>query len=70
MHDGRFQTLEEVVNHYNSGIQESTTADETVLNTMSTGLLLTDQDKEDLINFLKTLTDESYLSNPEYASPF
>ena len=70
MHDGRFQTLEEVVNHYNEGIQESATADQTVLNTKDTGLFLTDQDKEDLVNFLKTLTDETFLTNEAYKSPF
>ena len=70
MHDGRFQTLEEVVNHYNEGIQESSTADQTVLNTKDTGLFLTDQDKEDLVNFLKTLTDETFLTNEAYKSPF
>ncbi|MFK7972479.1 MAG: cytochrome-c peroxidase [Bacteroidia bacterium] len=70
MHDGRFQTLEEVIDHYNEGIQESSTVDPTVLNTKDTGLFLTDQDKTDLVNFLKTLTDETFRSNPEYASPF
>lgn len=70
MHDGRFQTLEEVIGHYNEGIQSSPTADPTVLNTMSTGLFLTDQDKIDLVNFLKTLTDDTFLTNPEYQSPF
>lgn len=70
MHDGRFQTLEEVVDHYNEGIQESSTVDQTVLNTMNTGLFLDAQDKEDLVNFLKTLTDDSYRTNPAYSSPF
>ena len=70
MHDGRFQTLEEVIDHYNEGIKESSTADPTVLNTIQTGLLLTAQDKEDLVNFLHTLTDETFLNNPEYQSPF
>ena len=70
MHDGRFQTLEEVVDHYNEGIKESSTADETVLNTKDTGLFLTAQDKVDLVNFLKTLTDETFLTNEEYRSPF
>ncbi len=70
MHDGRFQTLEEVIDHYNSGIQESATADPTVLNTKDTGLFLTDQDKEDLINFLKTLTDYTFINNEEYTNPF
>lgn len=70
MHDGRFQTLEEVINHYNAGIQESPTTDATVLNTKETGLLLTDQDKIDLVNFLKTLTDDTYLTEEAYSSPF
>ncbi len=70
MHDGRFQTLEEVINHYNSGIKESSTADPTVVNTRETGLLLTDQDKADLINFLKTLTDDVFLNNEAYQTPF
>lgn len=70
MHDGRFQTLEEVIDHYNEGIKESSTADVTVLNTKDTGLFLTDQDKEDLINFLKTLTDDTFLNNEAYKTPF
>ena len=70
MHDGRFRTLEEVIDHYNEGIKESSTADQTVLNTMATGLLLTEQDKEDLVNFLHTLTDETFLNNEEYKTPF
>ncbi|NNF20795.1 MAG: cytochrome-c peroxidase [Saprospiraceae bacterium] len=70
MHDGRFTTLEEVVDHYNGGIQESSTVDPAILNTKETGLQLTDQDKVDLINFLKTLTDYTFLNNEEYSSPF
>lgn len=70
MHDGRFQTLEEVIEHYNSGIKTSATADPTVVNTQNSGLMLTAQDKQDLINFLKTLTDDTFLNNVEYASPF
>ncbi|MCB0641677.1 MAG: cytochrome-c peroxidase [Phaeodactylibacter sp.] len=70
MHDGRFSTLEEVVAHYNSGIKSSSTVDPAILNTQSTGLLLTEQDKIDLINFLKTFTDEVFLSNPAYDTPF
>ena len=70
MHDGRFQTLEEVIDHYNEGIEESSTVDATVLYTKSTGLFLTEQDKEDLVNFLKSLTDETFLNNEEYHSPF
>lgn len=70
MHDGRFQTLEEVVDHYNADIRTSSTVDPAVLNTQSTGLMLTSQDKIDLVNFLKTLTDNTFLTNPKHASPF
>jgi len=70
MHDGRFQTLEEVIDHYNEGIKESNTTDQTVLNTKDTGLFLDEQDKQDLLNFLKTLTDEVFLQNPAYENPF
>ncbi len=70
MHDGRFQTLEEVVNHYNSGIQVSSTVDPTVFNTYDTGLFLTPQDKVDLVNFLKTLTDLTFVNEESYKSPF
>jgi cytochrome c peroxidase len=69
MHDGRFNTLEEVVDHYNEGIVASSTIDPAILATQSTGLMLSDQDKVDLVNFLKTLTDESLASNPEFSNP-
>lgn len=69
MHDGRFATLEEVVEHYNSGLQPSATID---INLKSTGvgLGLSVQDKADLIAFLRTLTDTVYTSNPAYSNPF
>ena len=69
MHDGRFQTLEEVVEHYNSGIQRSATLDPAIEMTMSTGLRLTDQDKKDLVAFLKTLTDEKFITNSKFSKP-
>jgi len=70
MHDGRFKTLEEVVNHYNNGLQASTYIDPALENTRGTGLMLTGQQKADLVNFLKTLTDYSMVNNPKYKSPF
>ena len=70
MHDGRFQTLEEVVNHYNEGIHPSSTADEAIVATSETGLFLTDTDKDDLVNFLKTLTDDSFVNDQRYTDPF
>ncbi len=70
MHDGRFQTLEEVVDHYNEGIHPSSTIDEAILATSLTGLFLTEEDKVDLVNFLKTLTDESFVNDQRYMDPF
>lgn len=70
MHDGRFNTLMEVLDHYNEGIHPSVTLDPALESTMDTGLMLDEQDKLDLINFMKTLTDNRYLTNPAYSSPF
>lgn len=67
MHDGRFTTLEEVVDHYNTGVKPSSTVDNQLrLNLRPGGLGLTEQEKSDLIAFLKTLTDETLFTNPEY----
>jgi cytochrome c peroxidase len=70
MHDGRFQTLEEVVDHYDHDLKDSPTLDVVLRNTIGTGLMLTAQDKSDLVAFLKTLTDQDLVQNPAYASPF
>ena len=65
MHDGRMKTMEEVVEHYNSGIRISSTLDPN-MHTIRQGLQLTASEKRDLVNFLKTLTDQTYLNNPKY----
>lgn len=70
MHDGRFTTLEEVVEHYNSGLVYSSTIDPALEATRATGLFLTPQDKIDLVNFLKTLTDRKLVTDTRYGSPF
>jgi cytochrome c peroxidase len=71
MHDGRFKTLEDVVEHYNSGLKNSSTLDPTLLFPFNSGgLMLSNADKIHLVNFLKTLTDNSLLTNPEYSNPF
>lgn len=66
MHDGRFATLEEVVNHYDMGGTPSSTIDP-LMKKVGIGLNLTLQERTDLVNFLKTLTDESFITNPEFA---
>jgi cytochrome c peroxidase len=65
MHDGRFATLDEVIEHYNSGIKESPTLDVNI-HGIKDGMNLTEQEKHDLLAFLNTLTDEFYLNNEEY----
>jgi cytochrome c peroxidase len=67
MHDGRFQTLEEVIEHYNSGVRHSTTLDPIMTKPSKIyGLGLTITEKQDLVAFLKTLTDTSFIQNPLY----
>ncbi|PJJ59326.1 cytochrome-c peroxidase [Hymenobacter chitinivorans] len=63
MHDGRFQTLEEVLNHYASGVQPSPTLDPLLNAAGSRGIALGSQDKDDLLAFLQTLTDEQFLTD-------
>lgn len=71
MHDGRMKTLEEVIEHYNIHVKKSSTLDDLLqYNIQPGGLALSAQDKADLIAFLKTLTDDTYLTNPAYKSPF
>jgi len=70
MHDGRFQTLEQVIDHYNTGMDSSSTIEGHFLQILPTGLQLTTQDKADLLAFLKTLTDEELITDPRYSDPF
>ncbi len=65
MHDGRFQTLEEVVDHYNSGGKYAPNLDPLIL-----PLGMTDSQKQDLVAFLKTFSDTSYQENPDLQNPF
>jgi cytochrome c peroxidase len=65
MHDGRFKTLEEVLDHYNSG---GFAADNK--NPFIRKLNLTEGQKKDIIAFLHTLTDSIFISRPDLRSPF
>ena len=73
MHDGRFATLAEVVEHYNSGVQDHPNL-AGALRDNATGqpkrLNFTEQQKTDLINFLNTLTDESISNDEKFSDPF
>lgn len=64
-HDGRFNTLDAMLQHYRTGIYQSTTLDTTLRN----GIQMTDIEKQDIIAFLKTLTDTSFVKDPRFAEP-
>ena len=63
MHDGRFMSLDEVINHYSEGVKENGYLD----SRLSKGIVLNDQEQSDLIAFLQTLTDYEFISNPDFA---
>jgi cytochrome c peroxidase len=65
MHDGRFATLEAVLDHYSSGGTQHPNKDVRVQ-----PLNLTDSEKRALIAFLKTLTDRTFLTDPKFSDPF
>lgn len=60
MHDGRFKTLEEVIEHYSTGVKRSATLDPNLAKHPDGGVPLSAEDKKALVAFLKTLTDEKY----------
>lgn len=72
MHDGRFATLEEVVEHYNSGIQAHPTLSPALTdgNGNPVRLNFTETEKAALVAFLKTLTDTSVSTNEKWGNPF
>lgn len=69
MHDGRFFTLEEVVEHYSEHVLMSETLDPSMELVGVGGAQLTPQEKQDLVAFLRTLTDQDFLVNPDHSDP-
>jgi cytochrome c peroxidase len=79
MHDGRFATLREVIEHYDDEVQAQPFLDMTLLDRRLavTGgpvrpvrLDLTDTEIDALVAFLHTLTDEAFLTDPKFSDPF
>lgn len=78
MHDGRFQTLQQVIEHYDNGIEQSQTLS-TLIKAGSNefitdpngkiNLFLTDQEKKDIIAFLNMLTDTDFITNSNFSEP-
>jgi cytochrome c peroxidase len=61
MHDGRFETLEEVINHYSNGIIDHPTVDTSLNNPIKRGLQFSETQKKHLLTFLNTLNDTSFI---------
>ncbi len=79
MHDGRFETLKEVVNFYSDSLKPASNVDENIQKHLPRsddgyykqgGVDLSEQEKQDLINFLKTFTDKSFIKDERYSNPF
>ena len=74
MHDGRFKTLEEVIDHYNEHITQSNTLSPFLQNKSNTlngkSLDLTQQEKKDIVAFLNMLTDSTFINNKYFSNPF
>ncbi|QCR23261.1 cytochrome-c peroxidase [Pontibacter sp. SGAir0037] len=75
MHDGRFETLEQVLDHYNElHLFNNPNLDPLIMeaSNMTNGrtLKLTEEEKQKIIKFLHTLTDESFITDPRFSDPF
>ncbi len=69
MHDGRFETLEQVVAHYDHGVQRAANLDPNLAKHGSTGLGLSDDDQRALVAFLRCLTDAGFAQRAEPEPP-
>jgi cytochrome c peroxidase len=73
MHDGRFRTLEEVIDHYDHGVQDGPRLSP-LLRSVHTGkplqMELDKYGRDALVAFLRTLTDSALLTDPRFATPF
>jgi cytochrome c peroxidase len=69
MHDGRFETLDQVIDHYSEGLQNSPTIDPLMKKVDQGGVQLSPNDKADLKAFLLTLSDPDFINNPYFQSP-
>ena len=65
MHDGRFATLDAVIDHYAAGGVQSPTRSNLIR-----GFAITKGQKRDLVSFLKSLTDAAFLENPLFSDPW
>jgi cytochrome c peroxidase len=69
MHDGRFSSLDQVIEHYSTGIHQSPTIDPLIEFAFQGGVQLGAQEKDLLKKFLNTLTDYTFVNNPAFKKP-
>jgi cytochrome c peroxidase len=69
MHDGRFANLDQVIEHYSSGIHQSATIDPLIEYAFQGGVQLDVTQKGYLKKFLETLTDYDFINNPDFQDP-
>lgn len=69
MHDGRLSTLEEVLQHYNSGVKNSPNLDPVLHQNNRYGIPLNAVEQQEIIVFLKTLTDRDFINDKKFQSP-
>lgn len=69
MHDGRFKTLDEVIDFYSHGVKVSEYISPLMHHANESGIQLTPQEKLYLKSFLHSLTDDEFLTNPEHSAP-
>jgi cytochrome c peroxidase len=70
MHDGRFHTIDQVIEHYNWSVRPHPTLDPRLVDMSQNGLALPEVPKVALAKFLETLTDHSLLTDPKFSDPF
>ncbi len=70
MHDGRFETLQEVLDFYSSGVHIGVNTDSKMTHARDGGVHLTENEKSDVLSFLQTLTDSVFITNQEFGNPF
>ena len=69
MHDGRFKTLAEVIDHYSENITQSSTLGNTLITKEKSGFHFSAEEKKALLVFLETLTDYEFISDPKFSNP-
>jgi cytochrome c peroxidase len=72
MHDGRFATLMDVINHYDHGITANHNLDSRLTDGANAPVRMnmSEDDKLALVAFLNTFTDNQFVTDPKFSNPF